>query len=587
MSHYCRSISILIIIAASLLQACNSDSESSSDKIIEESDVHIRLAAEPSQLNPALVWDAYSLRVLGHIFPRMRSYDLEDLSFSPALVRSSPKIDLIEEGPYKGGMSMQYEIRAEAKWDDGRDVLGKDYAFTIKTIFNPAVPAAPYRGYLGFIKDIRLDEKNPKLFTIWSDQRYILSEEASAFYILPEHLYDPSGIMSQYNLEQLAAMKSADKKLKAFANALTSLDMISSPEKIQGCGPYRLKEWQRGQKIVLERKENWWGASDKEDPIYDNPKYLTYHFVKDPAAAVTKLKDGSLEVMASIPYDNFMEMKDNALINKNFALHSPENLSYQYIALNTKSAQLKNKSVRRALAHLMDVPSLIKNVSFDLGTAVTGPVHPSKSYYNESLSPISYSIDEARQLLKLAGWTDSDGDGLLDKNIDGVQHKMNLDMLIPQGGKTQEAAALLLKESAKKVGIEINVITKAFASMREDMKARKFDLFALAAVQDMAPDDFMQFWHTSSDTPGGSNRCGFGDESSDKIIEQIRVSFDPVKRAELYKQFQEILYDEQPFIFLFSPLERIAIHKKFDNANASVIRPGFLPSAFVEMDWLD
>ena len=96
---------------------------------------------------------------------------------------------------------------------------------------------------------------------------------------------------------------------------------------------------------------------------------------------------------------------------------------------------------------------------------------------------------------------------------------------------------------------------------------------------DPLPDDPKQLWHTSSDTPDGSNRFGFGNAESDALIDAIRTTLDVDERAVLYKKFQELFYEEQPVILLFSPREKIAISKRLKGA-PSILKPGFLVNTF-------
>ncbi len=114
----------------------------------------------------------------------------------------------------------------------------------------------------------------------------------------------------------------------------------------------------------------------------------------------------------------------------------------------------------------------------------------------------------------------------------------------------------------------------------DDIQKRDFELMSLTWQQSPADDDLTQIWHSKSDTADGSNRVGFNNPEADKIIDELRVCMDEEKRRELYLRVQEIIADEQPYIFLVTPSERIIINKKFTNTQVSTARPGFRAGEF-------
>lgn len=557
-------------------------------------EVRIRLQASPDKLSPILTVNSYSLQILQNIFPQLLTTDPYSLELVPVLAKSRPTIEKIEDGEFKGGSKISYEIREEAVWDDGKPVTAKDFEFTLKALFNPNVKAAPWRGYLAFLKDIEIDPANNKKFTLYADKQYILAEAASAFFIYPEHIYDSSGLLKNYSLRQLtlpadASSLSKDEQLIEFANQFSDPSRVRDPNKIISCGPYRLAEWAEGQHIILERKDDWWGAGlvTSHPQLSANPKRIIYKPIKDPIAATNGLKDGSVDVMNAIAPTSFVELKKNNTLLEQFNFSTPESMIYQYIGLNSKSPKLNDKRVRRALSHLLNYDEAIKSVVNGLAVRTVGPIHPSKSYYNDGLTPIPYDIEAAKKLLAEAGWKDTNGNGIVDKIVDGESVELSLTLAVPAGGSIQKGVATFLQQDAEKAQVKINVEVQEFSRLREELKNRTFEMYALAAQLGVDLDDPFQFWHTAMDTPNGGNRSGFGNEVSDNLIDNIRSSFDATEQNRLYREFQSMIYDEQPFIFVFVPLERIAVKKEFDNSNPSVKPPGYEESYFIKSDQIN
>jgi peptide/nickel transport system substrate-binding protein len=125
----------------------------------------------------------------------------------------------------------------------------------------------------------------------------------------------------------------------------------------------------------------------------------------------------------------------------------------------------------------------------------------------------------------------------------------------------------------------VNVLTQEWSVYLDNQKNHRFDMFVGSWAATPVPDDPKQIFHTESYN-GGSNYVGFGDDKSDALIDSIRIELDEPKRNVLYKRLQQVLHDEVPYIFLFAPTERIAIHNRFSNADASVMRPGYWEAGF-------
>ncbi|HWB64129.1 MAG TPA: hypothetical protein VG603_11500, partial [Chitinophagales bacterium] len=143
-----------------------------------------------------------------------------------------------------------------------------------------------------------------------------------------------------------------------------------------------------------------------------------------------------------------------------------------------------------------------------------------------------------------------------------------------------EKIATLFAESCKKAGVEITQAQREWTVFLQETKQHNFEISYGAWIASPGPDDPKQIWSTSS-YEGGSNYVGFGDQKSDEVIEKLRNELDETKRNEYYKEFQEMVYDQQPYIFLSSPLNREAIHARFKNANPSAARPGYEVNEFI------
>ena len=567
------------------IAACYSDATNHTE---EKNEVTVRLRADPKGLNILLGTTGYALEVCSNIFSPLMVFDPNTLQLSPYLVKGKPSIQPIEEGKYKGGVSFTYEILEEARWDNGKPILATDYIFTFKTLMNPKVPAAVYRSYFSYLRDIKINPENPREFTVIADIPNAVAEFAlSNVEVYPEYVYDPDGIMKDIPLSEFCQPEQAEQldqrlpALEKFAELFTSTKFAFDKNHISGSGPYAIEEIIPDQRIVFKRKKNWWGdALSKEHPLlFTGPERLVYKIIPDETVAVSLLKNQEIDVMGAISAQQFVTLQTDEEATKNYNLYTPTSTLFSFIAINNQRPQLKDKRVRRAFAHLLKVEDLIQTSMSGLGQRMVGPVHPKEKYYHKELPLIQFDLDAARQLLADAGWKDQDNNGILDKMIDGEQVEMKLRYRNSQASVTGKNTGLLLKENARKVGIEIELINQGFNTVMKAYRQRDYELLFSARQRDPMPDDFMQSWHTNSDTPSGGNRIGFGNATSDALIEEIRATLDEEKRNKLYLKFQELVYEEQPCVFLFAAQERIAIHKRFQ-ADPSMIRPGYFPKYF-------
>ncbi|TAK35872.1 MAG: hypothetical protein EPO28_14070 [Saprospiraceae bacterium] len=559
----------LALLAFVLLFSCKS--EPTTHWKHNDNTVRVGLPAGIKTLNPYLYRTSYESTALNMAYQYLMGFDPKTLELVPQLVKSAPLIQDITEGKYTGGQTFTYEILDEAVWDDGKPVTGYDYLFSLKAVFNPKMPTQRFLPYLESLADVQVDAANPKKFTVFTKDKYFLAEPAASnWVVLPEHIFDPQGLMKGFELSDLtnpekAATLAGDPRLQQFADAFTSPKF--SREVVAASGPYALAEWVDGQRVVFTKKKNWWGdkLAGRQKLLAAYPDTIVFVPIADQTAAETELKNENIDVLLELDPKQFKDLQSNELVNGIFNLYTPPRFVFFYIALNTKNPKLADKRVRRALAHTLDMDMVINDLYDGFGERLTGPFLPDKKYYNKALAPIEMNIEKARQLLTDAGWTDTNGNGIVDKTIDGKLVELKIQCIYNPASSFQQNLTELLKNNAQKAGVEIERVQMETNVLREHMGNRDYEMSAgLGAGATPVPDDPKQFFHTDSDNPGGSNYSRFGNAESDALIEAIRNAPDEAARNGLYLKFQEVLYDEQPLIFLFAPKDRIAVHKRFE-----------------------
>ena len=538
--------------------------------------------SDPDVLNPITMQSRHSLQATGLMFYSLMDVHPHTQEIIPLMVKDRPEIS-------DDRQSFTFEFLDEAKWKDGSPVTGYDFVFSVKVIKCPKVNSQAQRPYYEFIKDIIVDETNPKRFTVLTNGSNFRSEMNIGFTaVLPEYLYDPNKTLRQFSFTELdnnADALGGDPKVIEFASEFNSDKYARDPAFIEGAGPYELEEWISGQKVVLKRKENWWADSKGTYPYENYPEKVIFKTINDFNTARVALRGGEIDVMMGVPAKDFNEMKANKSLESELAFHTPDAMAYGYIAMNCnpgfgRKPYFNDKRVRRAMAHLIDTDEIIEKVYYGYGHSVTGPIVPSRTNeYDPSLKPIQKDHDKAIALLEEAGWTDSDNDGIRDKMINNVKVSFSVEIMYNQGNDERKNVALILQEEAKKVGIEVKPVESDWSVFLEDMTTKNFDMYVSAVGFPPLPMDYKQSWHSES-INNGTNYIGFANQRADSLIDAIRSELDDTKRPQLYKELHNILYDEQPCIWTYCPQMRIIVHKRFKNAETSPVRPNVFVNSF-------
>lgn len=554
-------------------------------KVESDTTLDIAIRREPSMLNPYLNFTSTAREVYQYIFLSMADFDPVSYKLEPILIKSIPEEETIEEGPFAGGTKYTIEFKEEAKWDNGSPITGKDLLFSIKAIKHPGTNAANHRSYLQWVSDVIVDPSNDRKVDIYFKDYYILAKElAVTIQVYPQYVYDAENALSEVSLSDLsgpnaAEIVEANPKLTKFANEFNSVKFAR--ETISNSGPYRLKEWISNQSIILEKKENYWGAGSDIPALQAHPEKIVFHIIPDETSSVTQLKEGNIDLLTNtnISSNSFFDLKSNEIYADKFQFITEELMKFYYLAINNSKPELSDPAIRRALAKLNDVPKLIEILENGLGKQTVGIFNEKKPYYNSTLEPIALDIEGAKKIFQDKGWSDTNNDGSVDKILNGKHVEMDLDIHIT-GSELSENIALLMQENAKKAGVKINITTKKYADIKRDnLKTRDYDLIPLSLTQNMVLDDPYSKWHSENDDPSKSNDVSYNSEKADKLIEDIRAARDSESRNKYYRELQEVMYNDQPVIFLYNPVEKMVLSNRWEG-QSTMKRPGYLGNTF-------
>lgn len=549
------------------------------DEAIQDQDftLDIRISDDPQRLNPVFAFGSSIAReIYPYIFLQLLEYEPKTLELSPILATEIPEKVIHTFGAHAGLVSYTFDILEDAVWTDGSPIKGSDYLFTVKTIFHPGVKAPALKNALREVKDIILDEQNPKRFTIIMEQTNLLPLElVGSLEFYPEHNYDPNSVLASISYADIRNETMTDKLMAddGFANFAKQFnDVRFHEDNAMGSGPYELSAWETDQYVKLTKKDNWWGGNYPERTFLQNhPNELIFHIIPDEVTAITQMKSGQLDIMTLRNGENYKNLEEE---NPEFNFYTPQVTRFYFIAINNNSLKLDDKRVRRAISHLLDIDKFMDQMENGSAKRTIGPVLPFRKEYNSDLIPIGYDESKSASLLADAGWVDTNSDGTVDKEILGQKVEMVLDFYVTSGALGQRLALLLI-EAGKKVGVGINVIQKTNNTIKVDhILTGDYDLHAMVNTVSLTEYQPYASWHSDNSYDGGSNWPRYSNSNADDLILQIQTEEDVEKRIILYKELQEQIYEDQPVVFLYSPVARIVCAPHLEPL-VSVKRPGY------------
>jgi len=401
-------------------------------------------------------------------------------------------------------------------------LTAKDVEFTYNTLMDLNVDAPHLRTYIRELSEvIALDDRRVR-FTF--SKPYFLSLEiaGSLVGIIPEHIFSQGEFNSHW-----------------------------AGRAPVGTGPYRFVRWKTGKEIVLEKNENYWG----EKPFLDR---IVFRIITDETVALQVLKQGEMDLMTLTPLQWYRQTEDRKFKRK-FKKLTHYLPGYSFIGWNRRRPYFSDRRVRQAMTMLLDRESILHNVLYDRGRVVSGNFYYESQDYDRDIEPWPYDPERAAALLDEAGWVDTDGDGIRDR--DGIEFRFEL--TLTTGSQFGEKVATILQEALANTGIRMTIRPLDWNLFNQLLDARSFDAVLMGWSLPVEADPY-QVWH-SSQTEKGSNFVGFENHEADLIIEEGRVTFEKEKRVQLYRKFHRIVHEEQPYTFLFVNESLIVLDNRFQN----------------------
>jgi ABC-type transport system substrate-binding protein len=421
-------------------------------------------------------------------------------------------------------------------------VTADDFAFTLELFANPQVQSGFWKNYFAGVESWKVVDA--RTFVVrWKKKEYLNLTNSVELWPTPRFLY------------------AFDQDGKPFPKETLGLRFNQHWYNNKGfvaAGPYRMASYEPGSKIVLERNESYTG----EKPAIQK---IVYSIYSDAKQTLLKLRAHELsvgELTAGQYREEILEPQKagkkpagSPFFDGRIQCQPIKRPAYSYIGWNAARPMFADKRVRRALSHALDRQRIIDSVWAGLGTVGTGPFAPDSPNNDPDVKAIPFDLARAKALLAEAGWADTNGDGLVDKELhagDGKRSPFEFRLNFTTGQKESEASMKIFADDLLKIGVRMRIEPMEWSLLLKQKDERQFDALYLSWQTTWLTDPFQIFHSSQVDLPKGSNYVGFRNAEADKLVEELRVTFDKDARVRLLRAFHRIVADEQPYAFFMT-----------------------------------
>jgi peptide/nickel transport system substrate-binding protein len=503
------------------------------------------------QLDPADGGD-YSEAVVGgphFINPILASandadYDIVGLVFS-GLMRTDTRGELVPDlaASYEispDGRTYTFRLRDNLIWHDNAELLAADIVATINYIKDPAWQSPYYAQF----KNVNVEATDDKTVKFTLNEPFAPFLSLLTVGILPEHLWQ--------EVEPANAAR-ADLNIKPV-----------------GSGPFKFKSLIKDKKGAIHSY-----TLAVNDAYYGQRPHLatvTFRFYPDFGTAVDDLLKKKVGGISFVPPESREEVERSRSIST-YLLHLPQ---YTAVFFNqNKNPLLKSRAVRQALALALDKNEIMRQSGPDANAPVYGPILPGFVGFHPDVRRYTFDVQAAAGLLEAEGWKVGD-DGVRYKEIADAAGKTTTRTplsitLTTVDNQENIAVAQQIKKNWESVGVRTELeIVPASKIQKDKIRPREYDALLYGEIIGPDPDPY-PFWHSSQNASPGLNLAVFSNRRVDELLEKARSTNNQDERAAFYKEFQDILADEAPAIFLYSPAYIYAVTRQVQGIDTPTI----------------
>jgi peptide/nickel transport system substrate-binding protein len=470
------------------------------------------------------------------------------------------------------GLEWIFYLRRDVVWSDGHSFTADDVVFTFNDlIYNDTIPTSARDIFLIEDKPIKVEKVDDYTVKMTLPVKFAPLLRNLETEIVPRHILQKSVEDGQFNF---------------------TWSIETDPREIIGTGPYRLVEYQPGERLAFERNPRYWMRSNEGDALPYIDK-LVYLIVQSHDVELLKFLDGELDAvdLRGIDYPFIKPRQEQG----NFTVFDlGPNFGTMFIVLNQnrgknpetgqpflpahKLAWFTDLNFRKAVAHAVDKEQIIKIVMNGLGYPQHGPMSPSAGFfYNPDVSQYSYDLSQARRLLAEAGYQDRNGDGKIE---DSQGNMVKFSLYTNSGNNERMQICEIVRHDLEQLGMEVNFLPIEFNILVRKLNATfDWDAIVIGLTGTVEPHSGKNVWSSDGSLhmwyPGQESPATDWEARIDQIFNLGVQELDENKRKVLYDEYQRIVSQQLPMIYTVLASNISAVRNKFGN-----LQPTGLGGAF-------
>jgi peptide/nickel transport system substrate-binding protein len=471
-------------------------------------------------LNPMSTTDAHARDVYKLLFLELLEEQSDLLSFEPRLAKSYEFSEDRRE--------LTFHLRDDVFWSDGVPATAHDVVATFRA------------------------QKDPKL--LWAsrhlkdkiDSVVALDDRTAVYYfneVYPYQLTDANDgvILPKHVIEDVKPEE------------IRSIPVIELPTN----GPFKIELWVRGQSLTLVPYERYY---EEGKPYLEK---VIFKIIPDQTTLLTQLKAGEIDCMESLPPSEVQGLREN---HPEIQILDFPTRNYNYIGWNGAREPFENLNVRRALTHAIDRKLIIDNLYYGFAAECSSPFPPIIWAYNPNIEPLAYDPELTRRMLADEGFMDRDGDGWLDRE----GKRFEFDLITNYGNQIRMDTQIMVQEMLREIGVKVNPVVLEWTVMLDKVKSSNFDAM-VNAWRASTKADLSPIWSCEARRAGGYNRIDYCNETVDSLNAVACKMLDFEKAKPLLYEVQEMIYDDQPYTFLYVTTALTALGSEFKGAEPNAI----------------
>ena len=471
-----------------------------------------RLWADPPTLDPHLMTDTTSAGLVVELFSGLVAMNT-DLQLVPDIAE---KWDVDDTGTV-----YTFHLRDNAKFHDGKPITAHDFKWSIERAVSPETASPVADTYLSdiigvndAIEGITSDISG---VTVLDDSTLQIRIDAPKAYFLAKLTYPTAYVLDRENVESGGR---------------------NWTENMNGSGPFKLKEYRIGERIILERNENFYREQAHLDSI-------TMNLAGGQAMAMYENDEIDITGVGLFDLDRVLDPGED--LNKELII-APPDFSVSYVGFNTSQPPFDDPKFRQALNHAVDKELIATEVLSELVEPAYGILPPGFPGYNENLIGLEYDPELARQLLAESKYPDADTRPRIEVTVPGTGGTIGLDLEV------------IIEMWRQELGVEVEIQQVEWATYLQDLNQQKFQAYAGLGWEADYPDpqDFLDIlFHTESSL----NHGAYSNTDLDAILEEARTEPDLERRVNLYHEAEKKIVDDAAWLPLWYAGERYVLIK--------------------------